>query len=57
MKVLFDNPHPAFDDAKLDLLGELERNLVEFEQRLDAARKIRAAVRRQALRLLDGGKR
>lgn len=45
------------DDAKLDLLVEFERNLEDLERRLDIALKIRAAVRRQSLRLLGGGKR
>ena len=55
-KALFDNLHPGFDDAKLDLLVEFERNLDGLERRLDIALKIRAAVRRQSLRLLGGGK-
>ena len=56
-RTLFNNPHPAFDDAKLNLLVEFERNLDGLEKRLDIALKIRAAVRRQALRLLGGRKR
>jgi hypothetical protein len=55
-RTLFNNPHPAFDDAKLNLLVEFERNLDGLEHRLDIALKIRAAVRRQSLRLLGGGK-
>ena len=56
-RTLFNNLHPGFDDAKLDLLVEFERNLEDLERRLDIALKIRAAVRRQSLRLLGGGKR
>ena len=55
-RTLFNNLHPAFDDAKLNLLVEFERNLDGLEHRLDIALKIRAAVRRQSLRLLGGGK-